>query len=398
MAEVVFDKVNKVYENGFHAVHDLDLDIADGEFLVLVGPSGCGKSTALRMVAGLEDISGGKLFIGDRVVNDLSPQDRDIAMVFQSYALYPHLSVADNIAYGLKLRKVPKDEIDKRIQQASEMLELGSYLDRKPALLSGGQRQRVAMGRAIVRNPAVFLMDEPLSNLDAKLRVQMRAEISSVVQSLGTTTLYVTHDQVEAMTMGDRMAVMKAGYLNQAGPPQEVYDHPNNIFVAQFVGSPPMNLVIGRLSRTGDELSVKIGPTTLNVPAVVTDNRPALLNYVGKTVAVGVRSEDMEDASLHPDSPADERLRGEVSLVEALGSEIIVHFSLPGEPVVTEDTKLLAKEAGEDVIDTTGSGEVMWVASFTPRSQIKRGEKVEIAVDVPRMHWFDPESGESIRS
>lgn len=198
--------------------------------------------------------------------------------------------------------------------------------------------------------------------------------------------------------MGDRMAVMKAGYLNQAGPPQEVYDHPNNIFVAQFVGSPPMNLVIGRLSRTGDELSVKIGPTTLNVPAVVTDNRPALLNYVGKTVAVGVRSEDMEDASLHPDSPADERLRGEVSLVEALGSEIIVHFSLPGEPVVTEDTKLLAKEAGEDVIDTTGSGEVMWVASFTPRSQIKRGEKVEIAVDVPRMHWFDPESGESIRS
>ena len=398
MAEVVFDKVNKVYENGFHAVHDLDLDIADGEFLVLVGPSGCGKSTALRMVAGLEDISGGKLFIGDRVVNDLPPQDRDIAMVFQSYALYPHLSVADNIAYGLKLRKMPKDEIDNRIQKASDMLELGSYLDRKPALLSGGQRQRVAMGRAIVREPAVFLMDEPLSNLDAKLRVQMRAEISSVVQSLGTTTLYVTHDQVEAMTMGDRMAVMKDGYLNQAGPPQEVYDHPNNIFVAQFVGSPPMNLIQGRLSREADGMSVTIGQTKLNVPAVVIDKRPALSSYVGKTVAVGVRSEDMEDASLHPDSPTDERLQGEVSLVEALGSELIVHFSISGEAVVTEDTKLLAEEAGEEVIDTSASGEVMWVASFTPRSRVARGDKVEIAVDVPRMHWFDPESGESIRS
>ena len=260
MAKVVLEHIEKLYENGYHAVSDLNLDIADGEFLVLVGPSGCGKSTALRMVAGLEDISGGELYIGDRLCNDLPPQDRDIAMVFQSYALYPHMSVADNIAYGLKLRKMPKAEIQARIKKAADMLELNDYLERKPAQLSGGQRQRVAMGRAIVREPAVFLMDEPLSNLDAKLRVQMRAEISSVVRSLGTTTIYVTHDQVEAMTMGDRMAVMKKGILNQVGSPQEVYDHPNNIFVAQFVGSPPMNLVQGAWSARASRSSSRSAP------------------------------------------------------------------------------------------------------------------------------------------
>ncbi|MDQ1248197.1 MAG: multiple sugar transport system ATP-binding protein, partial [Actinomycetota bacterium] len=280
MARVVLEHIEKVYENGYHAVADLNLDIADGEFLVLVGPSGCGKSTALRMVAGLEDISGGKLLIGDRVVNDLPPQDRDIAMVFQSYALYPHMSVADNIAYGLKLRKMPKPEIKARIQKAADMLELNDYLDRKPAQLSGGQRQRVAMGRAIVREPSVFLMDEPLSNLDAKLRVQMRAEISSVVRSLGTTTIYVTHDQVEAMTMGDRMAIMKKGVLNQVGAPQEVYDHPNNIFVAQFVGSPPMNLVQGVLERgEGDAYTLKVGQVRLGIPESVLAQRPALASY-----------------------------------------------------------------------------------------------------------------------
>ena len=245
MASVELDGINKVYDNGFHAVQDLSIDVADGEFLVLVGPSGCGKSTALRMVAGLEDISSGELRIGGKRVNELEPQDRDIAMVFQSYALYPHMTVADNIAYGLKLRKMPKDEMNARIKKAADMLELTPLLDRKPKQLSGGQRQRVAMGRAIVREPQVFLMDEPLSNLDAKLRVQMRAEISAVVRSLKTTTLYVTHDQTEAMTMGDRMAVMKAGILNQLGTPSECYDSPNNIFVAQFVGSPPMNLVVG---------------------------------------------------------------------------------------------------------------------------------------------------------
>jgi len=397
MAGVAFRHVEKVYENGFHAVHDLNLEVADGEFLVLVGPSGCGKSTALRMIAGLEDVSGGDMLIGDRRVNDLPPQDRDIAMVFQSYALYPHMSVADNIAYGLKLRKMPKDEIAARIKQAADMLELTPLLDRKPAQLSGGQRQRVAMGRAIVRQPQVFLMDEPLSNLDAKLRVQMRAEISGVVRSLGTTTVYVTHDQVEAMTMGDRMAVMKAGYLQQFGTPQECYDYPNNIFVAQFVGSPPMNLVEAQFNKNDDgSATLTIGPSTLNVPASVVEQRPGLGAYSGKTVAIGVRSEDMEDASLKPDVPRDRHIRGEVTLVEALGSEIVVHFNLPGNKVETEDTKLIAKESGEEEL-SAAEGQVKWVASFAPRSRVRNGDAVEIAVDVERVHWFDPNSGEAIR-
>ncbi|TXH44596.1 MAG: sn-glycerol-3-phosphate ABC transporter ATP-binding protein UgpC [Actinobacteria bacterium] len=396
MAKVVLEHIEKLYENGYHAVSDLNLDIADGEFLVLVGPSGCGKSTALRMVAGLEDISGGELYIGDRLCNDLPPQDRDIAMVFQSYALYPHMSVADNIAYGLKLRKMPKAEIQARIKKAADMLELNDYLERKPAQLSGGQRQRVAMGRAIVREPAVFLMDEPLSNLDAKLRVQMRAEISSVVRSLGTTTIYVTHDQVEAMTMGDRMAVMKKGILNQVGSPQEVYDHPNNIFVAQFVGSPPMNLVQGRLERQGEQVVVKVGPATLAVPQETLDRRPALAGYVGRDVAIGVRSEDMEDASLQSGAPADRVLEGRVTLVEALGAEIVVHFDLDGEAVETDDTKLVAKEAG-DVIDVSGVSGVKWVASFAPRSRVAIGDNVKIVVDMERVHWFDPETSEAIR-
>ena len=398
MAEVVLKHIEKLYENGYHAVRDLNLDIADGEFLVLVGPSGCGKSTALRMVAGLEDISGGDLFIGDRRVNDLPPQDRDIAMVFQSYALYPHMSVADNIAYGLKLRKMPKTEISARIKKAADMLELNDYLDRKPAQLSGGQRQRVAMGRAIVREPEVFLMDEPLSNLDAKLRVQMRAEISAVVHSLGTTTIYVTHDQVEAMTMGDRMAVMKAGVLNQVGTPQEVYDNPNNIFVAQFVGSPPMNLVQGKLAENGGNYTLTIGSAAIAVPSEIIDARPALRGYVGKDVAVGLRSEDMEDASLAKNASPDSMLDGTVTLVEALGSEIVVHFDLPGEPVVTDDTKLVAAETGGDeAIDVGHTGGVKWVASFAPRSRVRVGDDVKIVIDVERVHWFDPHSGESIR-
>jgi multiple sugar transport system ATP-binding protein len=396
MARVAFVNVEKVYENGFHAVHDLNIDIADGEFLVLVGPSGCGKSTALRMIAGLEDVSGGDLMIGDRRVNDLPPQDRDIAMVFQSYALYPHMSVADNIAYGLKLRKMPKDEIAARIKQAAEMLELTPWLERKPAQLSGGQRQRVAMGRAIVRQPQVFLMDEPLSNLDAKLRVQMRAEISGVVRSLNTTTVYVTHDQVEAMTMGDRMAVMKAGFLQQLGTPQEVYDHPNNIFVAQFVGSPPMNLVQGKLARVGEDVTVTIGGSVLSVPPSVLAAKPSLDAYVGQTVAVGVRSEDMEDASLRPGDADGRRLTGQVTLVEALGSEIVVHFTMPGEPVVTDDTKLIAAESGDGELHLAEGAGVKWVASFAPRSRVRMGQPVEIAVDVDRVHWFDANSGLAI--
>src|SRR5215211_1625223 len=285
MAEVVLDKVNKQYDNGFHAVQDLDLDIADGEFLVLVGPSGCGKSTALRMVAGLEDISSGTMRIGDRVVNTLSPKDRDIAMVFQSYALYPHMSVADNIAYGLKIRRMDKAEIDRRVKKVADMLELGSLLDRKPKQLSGGQRQRVAMGRAIVREPQVFLMDEPLSNLDAKLRVQMRSEIAQVQHDLNVTTIYVTHDQTEAMTMGDRVAVMKAGILQEVGDPQHLYDYPANIFVAGFIGSPPMNMALGRVVRSdGDGLAVKLGSATIRLhPRSRRSGRPWPATWPGRS-------------------------------------------------------------------------------------------------------------------
>ncbi len=397
MASVELDKINKVYENGFHAVKDLSIEVADGEFLVLVGPSGCGKSTALRMVAGLEDISNGELRIGGRRVNELEPQQRDIAMVFQSYALYPHMSVRDNIAYGLKLRKMPKAEMDARISKAADMLELTPLLDRKPKQLSGGQRQRVAMGRAIVREPQVFLMDEPLSNLDAKLRVQMRAEISAVVRSLKTTTLYVTHDQTEAMTMGDRMAIMKAGILQQLGSPGECYDTPNNIFVAQFVGSPPMNLVMASVSSSGDDVGLQIGQNVLKVPASTLASRPGLRQYVGRDIVLGVRSEDMEDASLAPNIPAEQRFRGKVALTEALGSEIVVHFTFDGREYTSADTKLIAHDTGADELHTMAGAGVKWVASFAPRSRVHMGDEVEIAVDIERAHYFDAETTDAIR-
>ena len=397
MAEVVLDNVNKQYENGFHAVHDLNIDIADGEFLVLVGPSGCGKTTALRMVAGLEDISSGTLRIGDRVVNTLSSRERDIAMVFQSYALYPHMSVGDNIAYGLKLRRMDKGEIAKRVKRAADMLELGALLDRKPKQLSGGQRQRVAMGRAIVRDPQVFLMDEPLSNLDAKLRVQMRAEISQIQRDLKTTTLYVTHDQTEAMTMGDRVALMKAGVLQQLGSPQYLYDHPDNIFVAGFIGSPPMNLATARVGRDGAGLQVALGNTVLSLPDVVLAERPALAAYVGQEVAVGIRSEDMEDAALARDAAPDARLRAKVTLTEALGSQIMVHFDVAAPKVVTADTKELDKDAHMDDLPT-GQDRNIFVASFAPRSRVRQGQDIEVAIDRERLHFFDPASGLAIRA
>ncbi|WP_107766303.1 ABC transporter ATP-binding protein [Nocardioides terrigena] len=396
MAEVVLDKVNKQYENGFHAVHDLSIDIADGEFIVLVGPSGCGKSTALRMIAGLEDISTGTLTIGDRVVNTLPSRDRDIAMVFQSYALYPHMSVADNIAYGLKLRRMDKAEIEKRVKRAADMLELGPLLDRKPKQLSGGQRQRVAMGRAIVREPQVFLMDEPLSNLDAKLRVQMRAEIAQVQRDLDVTTIYVTHDQTEAMTMGDRVALMKAGVLQQLGAPQHLYDHPDNIFVAGFIGSPPMNMAIGRVDRTDAGVTVTFGGATIQVPDSVTAARPALASYAGRDVAVGIRSEDMEDAALARDAGSKARLTTSVALTEALGSEIVVHFPVDAPRVVTEDTKALEEDAGVDDVPVAHDGNI-WVASFSPRSRVRPRDQVEIAIDQERLHFFDPETGLAIR-
>jgi multiple sugar transport system ATP-binding protein len=396
MAEVVLDKVNKKYDNGFHAVRDLDLDIADGEFLVLVGPSGCGKSTALRMVAGLEDISTGTLRIGERVVNTLSSRERDIAMVFQSYALYPHMSVADNIAYGLKIRRMDKAEIDRRVTKAADMLELGPLLQRKPKQLSGGQRQRVAMGRAIVREPQVFLMDEPLSNLDAKLRVQMRAEIAQVQRDLDVTTIYVTHDQTEAMTMGDRVALMKAGLLQQVGNPQYLYDNPDNIFVAGFIGSPPMNMAIARVQRQGDDLSLRLGGAVLQLPPSVLADRPALEKYVDHDVAVGIRSEDMEDAGLVRDAPEESRLRATVRLTEALGSEIVVHFEVDAPKVVTADTKELERDAHTEDVPIAHHG-TPFVASFAPRSRVRAGDDVEIVVDRERMHFFDPETGLAIR-
>ena len=302
MATVSLDDVNKVYDNGFQAIYDLSLDIAESEFLVLVGPSGCGKSTALRMVAGLESITSGELRIGDRVVNDVEPKDRDIAMVFQNYALYPHMTVFDNIGFALKLARVPKPEIDSRVRKAAAILELEPYLDRKPGQLSGGQRQRVAMGRAIVRQPAAFLMDEPLSNLDAKLRVQMRAEIARLQRDLAVTTIYVTHDQVEAMTMGDRVAVLKDGYLQQVDTPQNLYDEPTNVFVAAFIGSPSMNLYEGELTLNGEN-SVQIGPQRVALPAELLSKRPALQNYGGQRVVVGIRPEDFEDAAIATDAP-----------------------------------------------------------------------------------------------
>jgi multiple sugar transport system ATP-binding protein len=396
MATVELDKINKVYENGFHAVQDLSIDVEDGEFLVMVGPSGCGKSTALRMVAGLEDISAGELRIGGRRVNDVDPQGRDIAMVFQSYALYPHMSVAANMAYGLKLRNMPKDQIKERVDKAAEMLELTRLLDSKPKQLSGGQRQRVAMGRSIVREPQVFLMDEPLSNLDAKLRVQMRAEISAVVRALNTTTLYVTHDQTEAMTMGDRMAVLKSGLLQQLGTPGDCYDTPNNIFVAQFVGSPPMNLVTAKINQAGEGLELEFGGSKLAIPASVLAERPGLKSYAGRTVALGVRSEDMEDATLRPGPPGS-TIKGTVNLTEALGSEIVVHFTFPGEAVVTEDTKLVAEDHAEGELHIIADKGVRWVASFAPRSRVRMGDDIEILVDVERVHYFDAETSEAIR-
>ena len=319
MAEVQLDSVSKVYPNGFAAVTDVSLDIADGEFIVMVGPSGSGKSTVLRMIAGLEDISAGKLTIGDRVVNDMQPKDRDIAMVFQNYALYPHMTVGENIGFALKLARVPKAEIKQRVGEAARMLELTENLDRRPAQLSGGQRQRVAMGRAIVRNPKVFLMDEPLSNLDAKLRVQMRAEIATLQRDLGVTTFYVTHDQVEAMTMGDRVAVMERGVLQQVDIPQRLYDHPDNLFVAGFIGSPSMNLIEGTVGSANGGVAVTVGSQTMTLDREVLSDHPRLRDYEGRTVGVGIRPEMMEDAAIEPDTPEGRRLRATVELVEAFG-------------------------------------------------------------------------------
>lgn len=381
MAAIKLARVRKCYSNGFEAVHGLDLHVADGEFMVLVGPSGCGKTTVLRMVAGLEEITSGELHIGDRIVNDLAPRDRDIAMVFQNYALYPHMTVTENVGFALKLRKIAKTEIGCKVDDALSVLGLTEWATRKPGVLSGGQRQRVAMGRAIVREPSVFLMDEPLSNLDAKLRVQMRAEVSRLQRRLGVATLYVTHDQTEAMTMGDRVAVLNAGHLQQCDAPQNLYEHPRNIFVAAFIGSPAMNLYEGQLNDLATR--VQLGSQNIELPADILKTRQGLNKFTNASVVVGIRPEDLPVATGEPRSV----LEGDVDLIEALGSEKLVHFSIDArrvqaEAVREEDTRL----------GVSGEG----IARVDPRAPIVVGKRASFAIDTSRLHFFDPATGAAI--
>ncbi|MCY3643948.1 MAG: sn-glycerol-3-phosphate ABC transporter ATP-binding protein UgpC [Acidimicrobiaceae bacterium] len=390
MSTVTLKNLVKDYPNGFRAITDLSLHLDDGEFLVLVGPSGCGKSTALRMIAGLEDITSGDLYVGDRRLNDVAPKDRDMAMVFQNYALYPQMTVAENIAFPLKLRRVPKAERTAQVLQAAEILELTEQLDKKPAHLSGGQRQRVAMGRAIVRHPALFLMDEPLSNLDAKLRVQMRADIAGIQRELGVTTFYVTHDQVEAMTMGDRVAVIKDGVLQQVDTPESIYGSPDNVFVAAFIGSPSMNLFEASLTGSDEPdggYSLALGDQRLAVPAEVVADRPSLASYEGRPVVVGIRPEHLEDASVAPDHPDDQRLDATVDVREALGAETLVHFNLNAQSVDSGDPDAL-----DDLRDTGRC-----TARFSASSQARVGDKIRVNVDGRKLHFFDRQTHLAIR-
>jgi multiple sugar transport system ATP-binding protein len=397
VAEITLDDVTKVYGDGTKAVSSLDLGIQDGEFMVLVGPSGCGKTTALRMVAGLEEISGGTIRIGDRVVNDVPSRDRDIAMVFQNYALYPHMSVYENMAFGLKLRKLPKEQIDERVKRAADILGMEEFLRRKPRALSGGQRQRVAMGRAIVREPQAFLMDEPLSNLDAKLRVQMRSEIAKIQHDLKVTTIYVTHDQTEAMTMGDRVAVIKKGVLQQVDPPQTLYDRPDNLFVGGFIGSPAMNMVAAKLSHSEGSLFAEFGGFRLRVGDQARASRTDLERFDGREVVLGIRPEDMEDASIVADAPPDQRITSTVDLREALGSEVLVHFTVNAPIVMTEDTRELAVDVGAEHLEAleerAKAANSVFVAQLSPRTKVREGDKLETMVDTNRLHFFDPETG-----
>ena len=398
MAHIVLDDVSKVYGGNTRAVDSLSLDIPDGDFMVFVGPSGCGKSTALRMIAGLEDITAGTITIGERVVNDLPPKDRDIAMVFQNYALYPHMTVEENLAFGLQLRKTPKQEQQRRVQDVAKMLGLEPYLKRKPAALSGGQRQRVAMGRAIVREPQAYLMDEPLSNLDAKLRVSMRANLAQLHERLGVTTIYVTHDQIEAMTLGTRVAVLKDGQLMQVDTPQSLFDRPANLFVATFIGSPSMNLAEAKLVRD-DGLSLVFGDYKLPIPASVMERVPGLNVFVGRNVIVGVRPSDFEDAAFLQEQGRPV-IKAEVAIAEELGSEVNVIFPINSRPVQHE--VMLAKfdkqaqEADETEALTAEEGQSLWTARVHPKTQARAGRTIELAIDVDQLHYFDPESGQAI--
>ncbi|MFC4531706.1 ABC transporter ATP-binding protein [Sphaerisporangium dianthi] len=398
MASIVLRNVDKIYAGGVKAVNGLNLEIRDGEFMVLVGPSGCGKSTALRMIAGLEDISGGEIAIGERVVNHLPPKDRDIAMVFQNYALYPHMTVEENLAFGLKLRKMPKAEIAKRVQEAAKMLGLEQYLKRKPAALSGGQRQRVAMGRAIVREPQAFLMDEPLSNLDAKLRVSMRASLNQMHERLGVTTVYVTHDQVEAMTLGDRVCVLRDGILQQVDTPQNLFESPVNLFVAGFMGSPSMNFVNAELVRDDSGAAVSFAGYKLPVPDSTFAEKPGLDQYLGKKLILGIRPSDFEDAasaSGHSEGWAHIPSRAEVT--EELGSEINVLFLIDAPPVEHRDT-VAAQDTGDDeeaVLPLIGD-KSLWTARVNARSHVRPGQNIELVVDTHNFHYFDTDSGLAI--
>lgn len=388
MSSVSLEKVTKVYSNGYEAVNGLDLEIADGEFMVVVGPSGCGKTTVLRMIAGLENITSGTVRFGDTVMNDVAPRDRDVAMVFQSYALYPQMTVAQNIGFALRMRKVPKAEVERRVRAAAEVLGITPWLDRKPTRLSGGQRQRVAMGRAIVREPSVFLMDEPLSNLDAKLRVQLRAEISRVQSRIGVATIYVTHDQTEAMTLGHRVAVLRDGALQQCDTPQVLYDRPANMFVAGFIGSPAMNLFEAQLSS--DCRAVALGSQAIALSEDIVKRHPALQRSVGQTIVVGIRPEDLPAAS---DERPGVNFKGNVELVEALGSEILVHFRTDAKVVVPEGTAVLID--GEDVSAKTTQEDVC-VARIEPRNVVHAGDQFAFTVDPDRLEFFELDSGIAI--
>jgi multiple sugar transport system ATP-binding protein len=397
MAEITLEKLNKVYADGTHAVRDLDLEADDGQLVVFVGPSGCGKTSALRMIAGLESISDGVVRIGGQIVNDLPPKNRDVAMVFQNYALYPHMTAYKNMAFGLKMRQLDKGEIDRRVRDAARVLGLEDVLRKRPRTLSGGQRQRVAMGRAIVREPQAFLMDEPLSNLDAKLRVEMRAEIARIQRDLEVTTIYVTHDQVEAMTLGDKVAVMRDGLLQQFDVPQVLYDRPVNLFVAEFIGSPAMNLVAADLERDNGSLLVRFGEHRLRLDDELLAARPALAGFEDKPLILGLRPEDLEDAALTTGAPADRRIEATVDIREDMGSEVYVHFGAGGRPVRGSD---VAAAIGEEAIEATeqqakGKGS-LFVARVGRQSAAREGERIELLVTTGHWHFFDPETGRGI--
>jgi multiple sugar transport system ATP-binding protein len=393
VAEITLEQVGKVYPDGTRAVLGLDMAVADGELVVFVGPSGCGKTSALRMVAGLEDVTEGTVSIGGEVVNDMPPKDRDVAMIFQNYALYPHMSAYDNMAFALKMRKLPKPEIDRRVRRAADVLGLGDVLGKKPRTLSGGQRQRVAMGRAIVREPKAFLMDEPLSNLDAKLRVQMRAEVARIQRDLGVTTIYVTHDQSEAMTLGHRVAVLRKGELQQAAPPQMLYADPDNLFVAEFIGSPAMNLLEATLVRQEGGLFARFGPHRIRIPDEVVAARPALAGYDGRRLALGIRPEDLEDAALVTRAAAEDRLPVVVDIREDMGSEVFLHFGLDAAPVLSEEVKEAAE--AEEVEGAIRRG--VFVARVDRETRAREGDTLELVVDTKRLHFFDRETGLAIR-